>query len=99
MYYSVAMIGWEPMLIIGMVILVLFGPKKIPELMRGVGQGVGELKKGLEEGKAQIMNSVHEDPPQPPAAAAPVTPAPISQGEVTPEPEHAGAGAPSTPSK
>lgn len=38
-------------IILGIVIL-LFGGQKIPELMRGVGKGVSELKKGLEEGKS-----------------------------------------------
>ncbi len=38
-------------LIILVVILLLFGGTKIPQLMRGVGKGVGELQRGLEEGK------------------------------------------------
>lgn len=42
------------------VIILLFGGKKIPELMRGVGQGVGQLQKGLEEGK-QAMNQSFDD--------------------------------------
>jgi sec-independent protein translocase protein TatA len=42
-------------------VLVMFGGKKIPELMRGIGQGVGELKKGMEDGQKQIMNSIHHD--------------------------------------
>lgn len=36
-----------PLILIG---LLLFGGKKIPELMKGMGQGVKEFKKGLEEG-------------------------------------------------
>ena len=46
--------------------LVLFGGKKIPELMRGVGQGVGELKKGLEEGKQGLADAAakHEEKPE-----------------------------------
>ncbi len=43
-------------------VLVMFGGKKIPELMRGIGQGVGELKKGMEDGKNQLMSSIHEEP-------------------------------------
>ena len=35
--------------------------KKIPELMRGVGKGIGELKKGLEEGKRGIDESLRTD--------------------------------------
>ncbi len=52
--------GMEWVLIL-VVILVLFGGKKIPELMRGVGKGVGELQKGLDEGKKGFSTMMHED--------------------------------------
>ena len=45
-----AMFGWTEILLIGAVILLLFGGKKIPELMRGLGKGMSEFKKGKEEG-------------------------------------------------
>ena len=38
------------MLIIFLAILLLFGGKKIPELMRGLGKGISEFKKGKERG-------------------------------------------------
>lgn len=38
------MIGWQQILIIAIIILVLFGGRKIPELMRGVGKGMKEFK-------------------------------------------------------
>lgn len=48
------MIGpWQIVLIV-LVVLLLFGGKKIPELMRGLGKGVREFKDGInpdEEGK------------------------------------------------
>jgi sec-independent protein translocase protein TatA len=37
---------WQIILII-VVVLLLFGGKKIPELMKGIGQGAREFKKGL----------------------------------------------------
>lgn len=40
---------WELLIILGIVML-LFGATKIPRLMRGLGQGIHEFKKGLEEG-------------------------------------------------
>ncbi len=43
--------GGAEWIIILVVILIFFGGAKIPELMRGIGKGVGELKQGLEEGK------------------------------------------------
>ena len=41
---------WEIGLII-LLVIVLFGAKKIPELMRGFGSGIKEFKKGLHEGE------------------------------------------------
>ncbi|MBR5499681.1 MAG: twin-arginine translocase TatA/TatE family subunit [Bacteroidales bacterium] len=40
--------GWE-WIIIALVVLLLFGGKKIPELMRGLGKGVKSFKQGLSE--------------------------------------------------
>ena len=36
--------GWQQMLIIALVLLLLFGGKKIPELMKGLGKGMKEFK-------------------------------------------------------
>lgn len=41
-----AMLGTPELVIIGVVVLLLFGGKKIPELMRGLGKGVKEFKDG-----------------------------------------------------
>ena len=40
---------WE-ILIIALVILLLVGGRKIPELMKGLGKGVSSFKKGMKEG-------------------------------------------------
>ncbi len=42
------------LVIIVLIILLLFGGKKIPELMRGLGQGVRSFKQGLNEVKKDI---------------------------------------------
>lgn len=39
---------WEIALIV-LVVVLLFGARRIPDLMRGLGQGVKEFKKGLRE--------------------------------------------------
>lgn len=44
------------------VVVLLFGGSKIPQLMRGVGRGVGELQKGLEEGKRGLAQMKEEHP-------------------------------------
>ena len=38
-------------MIVLLIVLVLFGHKRIPELARALGMGVYEFKKGVEEGK------------------------------------------------
>jgi sec-independent protein translocase protein TatA len=42
-------LGTPEIIIIAIVILLLFGGKKIPELMKGVGKGIRSFKKGLNE--------------------------------------------------
>ena len=40
-------IGWAEVLLIALVVLLLFGAKKIPELMKGLGKGVKSFKDGM----------------------------------------------------
>lgn len=42
-------IGWAEVLVIALVVLLLFGGKKIPEMMKGLGKGVRSFKEGLRE--------------------------------------------------
>ena len=49
------------LIIVLVVVILLFGGKKIPELMHGVGKGMGELQKGLEEGKRNLHNAIHPE--------------------------------------
>lgn len=44
-------IGSTELILIGGIALLLFGGKKLPEMMRGLGQGVREFKKGVNEPK------------------------------------------------
>lgn len=41
------MLGMPEIIIIAIVVLVLFGGKKLPELMHGVGKGIRDFKKGM----------------------------------------------------
>jgi sec-independent protein translocase protein TatA len=47
-------LGSQEIIIIALVILLLFGGKKIPELMRGLGKGVSQFKKGMNDIEEQI---------------------------------------------
>lgn len=43
------MIGTTELLLLGGLALLIFGGKKVPEMMRGLGQGVKEFKKGMSD--------------------------------------------------
>jgi sec-independent protein translocase protein TatA len=83
---------FEPthLIIVALVVLVLFGPKKIPELMRGLGSGVGELKKGLDEGKRQLSAAMEAstETPTPSTASVPVA-TPVVAAVSASDPTHA----------
>lgn len=42
-------IGWQEILLILLIALLLFGAKRIPDLARGLGKGIREFRKGLSE--------------------------------------------------
>ena len=50
-------IGSAEILIIAILILVLFGAKRIPELARGLGQGIQEFRKASKDIKKEIEDS------------------------------------------
>jgi len=54
-------VGYQEMIIVAVVVLLLFGGAKIPELMRGIGKGVSEFKNGLEEAKRPLAEAMSDD--------------------------------------
>jgi sec-independent protein translocase protein TatA len=50
-------VGMQEILLIGIFVLVFFGAKKIPEFMKGLGKGVNEFKKGINDVKSDLENS------------------------------------------
>ena len=50
---------WQIILIV-VVVLLLFGGKKIPELMKGLGQGIREFKDGMSNGPSKKDNTTEE---------------------------------------
>ena len=49
-------LGMPEIIIIAIVVLVLFGGKKLPELMHGVGKGIRDFKKGMNGIEDEIKN-------------------------------------------
>lgn len=53
-------IGTTELMLIAGIALLLFGGKKLPEMMRGMGRGISEFKKGAKE-VTDPINEVKED--------------------------------------
>jgi len=59
---TLAMLGYPEIIGILVVVLILFGAKKLPELAKGLGQGIKEFKKATNEIQDDLHRSV-ESPP------------------------------------
>ena len=51
-------LGMTEIIIIAIVVLVLFGGKKLPELMHGVGKGIRDFKKGMNGTEDEIKKDI-----------------------------------------
>lgn len=49
--------GWPEIVFILVIVLLLFGAKKLPELARGIGQSLGEFKRARDEFEREIHKS------------------------------------------
>ena len=45
----ILMIGTGEIILIALVLLLIFGGKKIPELLKGIGKGISQFKRGIKE--------------------------------------------------
>ncbi len=75
------MLGGQEIILIGIIVLLLFGGKKIPELMRGLGKGVSEFKKAKDAAENEI-NGINTNPSNPPKQ---------ENSNVTPPPDNSSA--------
>ena len=59
---SIIKVGMQPILILlcFLILLLLFGAKKLPQLARGIGKSVGEFRKAREESVEEIRKGVEE---------------------------------------
>ncbi|MBM3847379.1 MAG: twin-arginine translocase TatA/TatE family subunit [Verrucomicrobia bacterium] len=61
-----SMLGWPEIIGILVIVLVLFGAKKLPELAKGLGSGIKEFKKASREVQDDLQRAIDEEPPPPP---------------------------------
>jgi sec-independent protein translocase protein TatA len=60
-------LGAQELLLILLVILLLFGAKRIPEIARGLGKGMSEFKKAMHETQNELTKSESPAEPQKPS--------------------------------
>lgn len=54
-------LGGQEMLIIFLIVLLLFGAKKLPQLARGIGKSMGEFKRARDDFEREIKSAEIED--------------------------------------
>ncbi len=54
-------IGFQEMVIIGLLFLVLFGPNKLPQMARDLGRFVNEARRSIDEFKEELTAEYDED--------------------------------------
>jgi len=58
-------LGFQELLIIGVVVLVMFGGRKIPEFIRGLGKGIREFNDAKNNVKKEIEDGIKEKDEKP----------------------------------
>jgi len=53
-------IGFTELVVIFIVALLAFGPKRLPEIAKAIGRGISEVKNAMEDVKSQIDSEMHE---------------------------------------
>ncbi len=73
-------IGFQEMLVIGVLALLVFGPGKLPELGRMIGRALREFRRASDEFRSTVETNLHINDPDPiiQPASTPVEPAPAA---------------------
>ncbi|MCD1118810.1 twin-arginine translocase TatA/TatE family subunit [Chryseobacterium turcicum] len=59
---TILALSWQHILIVAIILLLLFGGKKIPELMRGMGSGIKEFKDAIKEEEKPEAKTTENNP-------------------------------------
>ena len=63
-----AMLGWPEIVAILVVVLILFGAKRLPELAKGLGTGIKEFKKATRDVQEDLQRAIEDDDNPPPSS-------------------------------
>ncbi len=88
MYLAFMNLGGQELILILLLVLVLFGAKKLPELARGMGQAIKEFQKAKDEFSDELHSASKTDVAAKPAASTVPTAPRIenANGDVVPRP-------------
>jgi len=78
---------WPYLIILLVIVLIIWGPGKLPDLGSALGKGIREFRKATNDVKDSVINTTATEPTPPPAqpqAAEPVAPAAPAQPVGTP---------------
>ena len=96
-------LGGGQIVLILLLVLIFFGARKLPELAKGLGQGIKEFKKATREVTEEVQRSMDDhEPPAPPAKQPEPAPKTLSEPNETEKAStvpqstghHSGAGCP-----
>lgn len=73
-FHLLAFLGWPEIVGILLVLLLLFGAKKLPELARGLGRGINEFRRASRDVQDELQRAVEEEPPPPRPSPPPAQP-------------------------
>lgn len=60
------------------IVILIFGPKKLPDLARGIGRSLGEFRKAKDDFDRELKESMKEQPKVAAVPASPVSPDPLA---------------------
>jgi sec-independent protein translocase protein TatA len=55
-------LGWPELVVIAVILLIIFGPRRLPELGHSIGKSITNFRKGLKDAEQEVKQSVGDDP-------------------------------------
>lgn len=54
-------IGFNELILVGLLFLILFGPSKLPQMARDIGKFISEARRSMDEFKSELISTDDED--------------------------------------